>query len=366
MDARTIIIDHGSGFLKAGFSGWNEPQMVFPSIVNYVPCRENPGPSYAQRRVSLGIDICHPDTFSYPIQRGRILNWEGMEHIWSFVLERHRREHEDFPVMVTESPLKEPADRRKTLEIMFELQDVPSILLADQLEMSLYASGLLTGVVVDSGYGLTRVQPFYLGRPLRPSGKTLEFAGQDLSAYLFKSLFKEDRNHHNLFQLETVATTQMSKCYVPQNLAEALDFRQSLPSGSDENNTYQLPDGTPVELTPMQRLAPEMFFSPQVFDLQGPSISQAVVDAVLACEAALHPLLISHVMACGGNTLYPGFTKRLYKELITDHFSSTKAAMWVGSNRNFSVWLGASVVAHLSSYKSEWMTKEEYEESQRL
>uniref|UniRef100_G1L1Y5 Actin like 8 n=1 Tax=Ailuropoda melanoleuca TaxID=9646 RepID=G1L1Y5_AILME len=366
MAARTIIIDHGSGFLKAGLSGWNEPQMVFPSIVNYVPCRENPGPSYAQRRVSLGIDICHPDTFSYPIQRGRILNWEGVEHIWSFVLERHRREHEDFPVMVTESPLKEPADRRKTLEIMFELQDVPSILLADQLEMSLYASGLLTGVVVDSGYGLTRVQPFHLGRPLRPSGKTLEFAGQDLTAYLFRSLFKEDCNRHNLFQLETVATTQMSKCYVPQNLAEALDFRQSLPSGSDENNTYQLPDGTPVELTPMQRLAPEMFFSPQVFDLQGPSISQAVVDAILACEAAMHPLLTSHVMACGGNTLYPGFTKRLYKELIADHFSSTKATMWVGSNRNFSVWLGASVVAHLSSYKSEWMTKEEYEESQRL
>nr|XP_060482251.1 actin-like protein 8 [Panthera onca] len=321
MAARTIIIDHGSGFLKAGLSGWNEPQMVFPSIVNYIPCRENPGPSYARRRVSLGIDICHPDTFSYPIQRGRVLNWEGVEHIWSFVLEKHRREHEDSPVMVTECPLREPADRQKTLE---------------------------------------------LGRPLQPGGKTLEFAGQDLAAYLFKSLFKEDCNRHNLFQLETVATTQMSKCYVPQNLGEALDFRQSLPSGSDDGNAYQLPDGTRVELTPMQRLAPEMFFSPQVFDLQGPGISQAVVDAILACEASMHPLLTSHVMACGGNTLYPGFTKRLYKELMTGHFSSSKATMWVGSNRNFSVWLGASVVAHLSTYRSEWMTKEEYEESLRL
>ncbi|XP_058408013.1 actin-like protein 8 [Diceros bicornis minor] len=366
MAARTIIIDHGSGFLKAGLSGWNEPQMVFPSVVNYIPCRENPGPSYARRRVSLGIDIYHPDTFSYPVQRGRVLNWEGVEHIWSFVLETHRREHEDSPVIVTESPLREPVDRQKTLEIMFELLDVRSILLADQLEMSLYASGLLTGVVVDSGYGLTRVQPFHLGHPLQPSGKTLEFAGQDLSAYLFKSLFKEDSNQHNLFQLDTVTNTQMNKCYVPQNLGEALDFRQSLPNGSDENNTYQLPDGTPVELTPMQRLAPEMFFSPQVFDLEGPSISQAVLDSIQTCEASLHPLLISHVVACGGNTLYPGFTKRLYKELIEHHFCSTKTTVWVGSNRNFSVWLGASVVAHLSTYKSEWMTKEEYEESLRL
>lgn len=98
-------------------SGWNEPQMVFPSIVNYSPCRENPGPSYARRRLSLGIDVFHPDTFSYPIQRGRVLNWEGVEYIWSFVLEKSRREHENSPVLVTESPLREPADRKKTLEV---------------------------------------------------------------------------------------------------------------------------------------------------------------------------------------------------------------------------------------------------------
>ncbi|XP_058160263.1 actin-like protein 8 [Dasypus novemcinctus] len=365
MATKTIIIDHGSGFLKAGLSGWNEPQMVFPSIVNYIPCRENPGPSYARRRVSLGIDICHPDTFSYPIERGRVLNWEGVEHIWSFVLEKHRQEHEDSPVLITESPTKEPGDRQKTLEIMFELLDVPSVFLADQLEMSLYASGHLTGVVVDSGYGLSRVQPFHLGRPLHSSGKTLEFAGQDLSSYLFQSLFKEDCNKHNLFQLETVATIQMSKCYVSQNLAEALEFRQSLPSESDGSTTYQLPDGALVELTPMQQLAPEMFFSPQVFDLQGPSLSQAVVDSIKTCETSLQPILTSHVTACGGNTLYPGFTKRLYKELTTEHFSSTKTAIWVGSNRNFSVWLGASVVAHLSTYRSAWVTREEYDESMR-
>ncbi|XP_029805207.1 actin-like protein 8 [Suricata suricatta] len=367
MAARTIVIDHGSGFLKAGLSGWSEPQLVLPSIVNYTPCRENPGPSHARRCVSLGIDFCHPDTFSYPVQRGRVLNWEGVEYIWSFVLEKLRQEHEDLPVMITECPLKEPADRQKTLEIMFEALDVPSLLLADQLEMSLYASGFLTGVVVDSGYGLTRVQPFHLGRPIGPGGKTLEFAGQDLEAYLFKSLFKEDCDHHNLFQLETVASMQMSKCYVPQTLGEALDFPQSPPSGSDEGNAYLLPDGTSVELTPMQRLAPEMFFNPQVFDLPGPSISQAVVDAILACEASLHPMLTSYVMTCGGNTLYPGFTKRLHKELTAKHFSSSaKATMWLGSKRNFSVWLGASLVAHLSTYKSEWMTKEEYEESLRL
>ena len=117
MTGRIVIIDHGSGYLKSGFLGWNEPQMVYPSIVNYSPCRENPGPSSAQRRLNLGVDFLHPDTFSYPIQRGRVLNWEGVEHMWSFILKKHKKDHEVSPVLFTESPLRERLDRKKTLEV---------------------------------------------------------------------------------------------------------------------------------------------------------------------------------------------------------------------------------------------------------
>ncbi|XP_036301086.1 actin-like protein 8 [Pipistrellus kuhlii] len=362
MTENTIVIDHGSGYMKSGFSGWNEPQLILPSIVNYRPCQENPGPSSARRRLGLGIDILNPETFSYPIQRGRVLNWEGVEHIWSFVLEKLRMEHEDTPVLVTETPLKDPVFRKKTLEIMFELLDVPALLLAGQMEMSLYASGILTGVVVDSGCGLTRVQPFHLGHPIRHTGRTLEFAGQDISDYLSRSLFKEDSTVNKLFQLQTVDAVKMKKCYVPQNLAEALDYRQSLPSSHDEDNSYLLPDGTSVELTPMQLLAPEMFFSPQVFDQERPSVSQAVLDSIKGCDAALHPQLLPHVIACGGNTLYPGFNRRLFTELASQYASCPNAALCSSSKRNFSVWLGASIVAHLSTYKSEWMTRKEYDE----
>ncbi|KAM5247840.1 actin-like protein 8 [Ctenodactylus gundi] len=371
MAAKTIIIDHGSGFLKAGFSGCREPQMVLPNIVNYFPCKENPGPSHARRRLSLGVDLSHPETFSYPIERGRVLNWEGVEHIWSFVLQSYRQCSDgDCSVVITESPVGDPVTRRKTLEIMFELMNVPSLLLADQLEMSLYASGHLTGVVVDSGYGLTRVQPFFLGQASASasasasSRKILELGSQDLAVYLFKSLFRENRNHHNLFQMDAVTVTQLGKCRVPQSIEEALHQCPGLAGSSEESSTYHLPDGTPVEVTPTQCLAPEMFFSPHMFDLQGPSISQAVLDAVKSCEPSKQQLLLSHVVACGGNTMYPGFIQRLCHELTSGHVS--EATLWAGNNRNFSVWLGASMVAQLSSSGPEWMTKEEYMEGMRL
>ncbi|KAM5323022.1 actin-like protein 8 [Glossophaga mutica] len=362
MTARTIVIDHGSGYLKSGFSGYNEPQLIVPSIVNYRPCRENPGPSSARRILGLGIDIFYPDSFSYPIQRGRVLNWEGVEHMWSFILENHKEEHEVSPVLITESTLREPVDRRKTLEIMFESLRVPSLLLADQLEMALYAAGHLTGVVMDSGYGLTRVQPYHLGHPLPTGRKVLEFAGQDLSTYLRGTLFQEDSRVSTVYRLHTADTVQQQHCYVPQNLAEEMDSLQNVSAVSDEKNTYYLPDGTPMELTPMQRLAPEMFFSPQMFDLQMPSLSQALVDSIKTCEDSLQLQLLSHVLPCGGNTMYPGFGNRLYQELARNHSSGSNALLWLGSTRKYSVWLGGSIVAHLSTYKSAWISKVEYDE----
>ncbi|XP_004637735.1 actin-like protein 8 [Octodon degus] len=365
MATSSIIIDQGSGFLKVGLSGWNQPHVLCPSIVNYIPCQENPGPSSARRQVSMGIDPYNPDTFSRPIQRGRVINWEGVEHMWSFALQRFKEHRGNCPVILNDSLLKEPEDRRKTLEIMFELQQVPALLLADELEMSLYSTGLLTGVVVDSGYGLTRIQPFFLGQSLSNSRRTMELAGQDLSTYLFKNLFKEKCDEHNLYQMETVARTQTTKCYVPKNLQEALNFHQSLPNSPDKGNNFQLPDGTPVELPPLARLAPEMFFNPQVFGQQGPGLPQVLVESIKSCEVPRQLVLLSHVVPCGGNSLYPGLTRRLSEELNSGHFPY-KATVWVGEHRRFSVWLGASVVAHFSSYKSQWLRRQEYLESMRL
>lgn len=248
------------------------------------------------------------------------------------------------------------------LQIMFESLCVPSLLLADQMEMSLYSSGFLTGVVMDSGFGLTRVQPFHQGQPLRSGQKVLEFAGQDLSAYLKETLFPEQSNISTVFRLHMADRIQLNQCYVPQNLGEAIDLLQSLPVGSDGKNTYYLPDGTSMELTPMQRLGPEMFFSPEVFNLQVPSLPQALMDSIKACEDSLQPLLLSHVIPCGGNSMYPGFGKRLHQELNILHSSGSEVSVQLGCTRQCSVWLGASIVAHLSTYKSEWITKVEYDE----
>lgn len=75
-------------------------------------------------------------------------------------------------------------------EIMFEQFDVPALYLAVQSVLSLYSSGKTTGLVLDSGDGVTHTVPIYEGYALPHSIQRNDLAGRDLTSYLKKLLFE--------------------------------------------------------------------------------------------------------------------------------------------------------------------------------
>merc|ERR1711974_456728 len=81
------------------------------------------------------------------------------------------------------------------------------------------------------------------------------------------------------------------------------------------------------------------------------------------CDVDIRKDLYGNVVLSGGSTMFPGIAERMNKELVALAPSTMKIKIIAPPERKYSVWIGGSILASLSTFQQMWISKEEYDES---
>ncbi|GBG29320.1 Actin [Hondaea fermentalgiana] len=365
-EAHAIVIDNGSGMCKAGFAGDDSPMVVFPAIVGR--------PKNLGTRLRPSEPECYvgDDAFSkrgvlslkYPIEHGIVTNWDDMEKIWQHTFYTElRAEPEEHPVLLTEPPLNPKANRERMVQIMFESFNVPAMYVCIQAVLALYASGRTTGAVLDSGDGVTHTVPIFDGHALPHAVQRIDLAGRDLTDHMMKLLTERGYSFTTTAEREIARDIKEKLVYIAQ------DFDDEMERYGDSHTNekaYEMPDGNVVILGNERIRCAEALFKPRMLGKEALGVHEAMFQTISKCDVDVRRALFANIILSGGTTLYPGLAERLSTEMTALVPSSVSIKVIAPVERKYSVWIGGSTLASLSTFVDMWLTREEYDEASGL
>ena len=352
-----LVLDNGSGTIRAGFAGADLPTTYFPAYVGR-PKHQRVlagalegdlfiGPRAQELRGLLKI--------RYPLEHGIVTDWDDMERIWTYIYEQELKTlSEEHPVLLTEPPLNPRTNRETATQILFEQFNVPAVYMSIQAVLSLYASGRTTGIVLDCGDGVSHAVPVYEGFAVPNSIRRIDIAGRDVTENMQLLLRKSGHVFHTSAEKEIVRIMKEKVCYVALDpKKEEKRWVEGVWNRNEENRhvDYTLPDGQKIKIGEERFRAPEILFNPELIGSEYPGVHQIVVDAINRTDMDLRKNLYGNIVLSGGATLCKDFGNRLLQEVQRMAVKDTRIKIFAPPERKYSTWIGGSILAGLSTFR---------------
>ena len=285
MSAPVIVFDNGSGYLKAGLSNKETPSVTVPALIGRPMLRyAEKIEDFELKPLMIGDEVTPVRSLlelTYPMKEGIIQNEEDMALLWDYVLTQKlglvKNDLKSRKLLLTEAPENPTANKIKMGEILFEKIGLGYFNIEPQAKMTLYCEGEETGVVLDSGDGVTHCIPVFDNYLLHHQIKRLDIAGRHITDYLIRLLQIKGYAFNSTADFEIVRELKEKYCFVSCDI----ESDRKLDKETTYYNSYtKLPDGRKIRISNEKFEAPEILFHPFLIQNESPGVHEMLFDSI--------------------------------------------------------------------------------------
>jgi centractin len=365
-----IIIDLGSSEIKAGFSGEDKPSLIFKSFIGEPKYKDVFSSIYKENKEikqyigedclkNIGLLKLHN-----PIKHGILVNEQEIIPLFNHIYSKlgintdERREH---PLIITEPLLNPYSNREKIANSLFDYIGIPSIFFASQPILSLFSTSATTGIILESGEGVSQSCIIYEGYSLSNTYERYDFGGGDVTEYLKLAMKKKGYQLFNSNEYRLISDMKEKYCFfLPQKYN--LNVENVKKALNSKKINYYLPDGITVTLGDERILASEILFNPELIGKEYLGLSDIIFSSINKAEIQLRPKAFENIVLSGGNVLMRGLEDKMKEDIINKCNKIVKINVSTVKEPQISCWVGGNIISSIDIFKKISVGKTEWEE----